>query len=54
VEQAVARHHAALGQVWSQALKADDAAVLESRLRASLEAVVAEVLAALYPDSAQR
>jgi predicted GTPase len=54
VEQTVARHRAALGYVWSEAHRADGPAGLESRLRASLETIVAEVLAALYPGSAQR
>jgi hypothetical protein len=54
VEQAIARHRAALGQVWSEAHKADGTAALESRLRAALETIVAEVLSELYPDSAQR
>ena len=54
VEQAVARHRAVLGHVWSEAHRADGPAGLESRLRAPLETIVAEVLAALYPDSPQR
>jgi len=54
VEQAVGRHGAALGHVWSEAHQADGPAGLESRLRAPLETIVAEVLAALYPASAQR
>jgi hypothetical protein len=54
VEQAIARHRAGLGHVWSEAHQAAGTPVLESRLRASLETIVTEVLAALYPDSAQR
>jgi hypothetical protein len=54
VEQAVARRRETLEQVWSEAPRAASPTALDSRLRAPLEAIVADVLAALYPDSVRR
>jgi hypothetical protein len=54
VEQAVAQRRETLEQVWSEAPRAASPTALDSRLRAPLEAIVADVLAALYPDSVRR
>lgn len=49
VEDVVALHHSRLEELWTGAAQGDPPAVLESRLRAPLEAIADEVLGRLYP-----